>query len=271
MARKNQQHRKQQKALKRQRKAKAERERHAKRESVFLEGVDSYVTAFQHLKRSPIVKALKGIYELNDDSFYNLTLEKKLDHIGLIGHSIVYYDCEHDYEREHHADAAAKGTGSASAVLDSSGNIRPIIFLRDRVDVDERDEESDENIKIEVAHAIQILVLLHELGHADDIAKGINFNHDERTLDLIGAEVYAHRFACTQAKKHNYRMTLGYYLENIDDGLKSETEYVRLAAERFCAENEVAQLRDFAAKVWHEHKGREYYLAMKRSQRSGKN
>jgi len=271
MGRKDQSHRKQQKALKRQRKAQAQRKRQAKFASVFLEGIDSYVSAFDKLKRSAIVKSLKGIYELSDDAFYKLTLEQKLEHVGLNGHSIVYYNCEHDNEKDHHANSTAKGTGSTSAVLDPSGNIRPIIFLRDRIDVDESNEESDDGTKIEVAHAIQILVLLHELGHADDIAKGINFNHDERRLDLVAAEIYAHRFACTQAKKHNFRMALGYYLENIDEGLKSETEYVRLAAERFCAENDVSQLKDFASKVWHANRGREYYLAMKRAQRSETN
>ena len=74
-------------------------------------------------------------------------------------------------EKENHDDSITKGTGSTLVVTDSLGTISPLIFLRKRVVLEEGDDEMDEGINIEIAYAIRTLVLLHELGHADDIEK----------------------------------------------------------------------------------------------------
>jgi hypothetical protein len=59
-----------------------------------------------------------------------------------------------------------------------------------------------------VQAGIRLAVLMHEMGHADDIARGINYDHQALSLDLVGAEVYAHQFVCTHAGRNTYRLLL---------------------------------------------------------------
>ncbi len=266
MASTNRQHRKQQKKLKRQRKLKAEGQKLARERSAFREGLDSYVTEYERLKRTPIVESLIGIYEL-DDATYGLTPAEQLEHIGLTDHSIVSYNSDDNGEPDQH-DADPKAAGSTSAVRLPSGAIRPIIFLRNRVVVDDDGEQTEEETEQNVAFGIRLVLLLHELGHAEDIALGVNFDHDRRTLQLVDAEAYAHRFVCRETKKRNYRLALAHYLDDIEGKLESGVEYVRLAAQKLHEEIDVPQLKEFAEKAWSTHKGREYYLAMERLRKS---
>lgn len=63
------------------------------------------------------------------------------------------------------------------------------------------------------------VLLLHEVGHADDMRKGINFNVKKKTVDLLGAEIYAETFAIRLLDKKSrdksdlgevYKLVLGF-------------------------------------------------------------
>lgn len=231
----------------------------------FLDRLGSYATEFDRLRRRPPIRSLVGIYELEDEEFYDLTTEQKLTALRLSGMSNLLYDCEYDNEAGT-IGRTASGTGYAAPLRVDGQGVRPIIFLRRRVEVDSG-SDVDAGMRNEVAATTRLVVLLHELGHAEDIERGVNFDHATLKLDLVSAEAYAHRFACDFARMHNYRLAIRHYLGGIDNHLKSETEYVRLAAERFVETTDVAGLKVFADQVWSEHRGPDYWLAKKRSEK----
>ena len=57
----------------------------------------------------------------------------------------------------------------------------------------------------EQANLLRIAILYHELGHADDFKKGINFNHHTLTFHLPKAEEYADAFAKQYLQEFNVR------------------------------------------------------------------
>jgi hypothetical protein len=133
------------------------------------------------------------------------------------------------------------GHGCASGVRDQYGKVRPIIFLKAArtVVVDAAETE----LAAKVLPAVQLLTLIHELGHAEDIVRQVNFDNSGQRVDLIAAEVYAHDFVCRQAKRNNYRLAMQEYLQAIEDGLNSTSEVVRLSSERFIETFDMAALK----------------------------
>jgi hypothetical protein len=91
------------------------------------------------------------------------------------------------------------------------------------------------------------MILLHELGHADDISKGINYDHQTLSVDLPAAEAYAHAFLCKQAQRHNYPALLGVYLENLERMAGSDVDAQRAGAERFLEDGKADELRAWIA------------------------
>lgn len=84
---------------------------------------------------------------------------------------------------------------------------------------------------------------MHELGHAEDLSQQINFDNVARTMNVLSAEVYAHKFVCRYAKRFGYRLALEYYLDNFEASLKSEDDVTRWAAERTLNELDIVDLR----------------------------
>lgn len=265
MARNKRQNRTQKKNLKRRNKLHTASQRQAQRRLIFLDGLDSYAAEYEKWKRTRIVESLLGVFELSDDLFYDATDADRLAHVGLEDHRAVLFESGYESAGAP-CDKDAKASGFASSVVDQSGTIRPVIFIRARIDVDDLGDNSSDDAKTrdEVTHAIRLLVFLHELGHAEDIAKGVNFCFADRTLDLVRAEVYADVFACGQAKRCNYRLALGHYLDHIEGRLQSEIDYVRAAADLFHQEIDVPGMKAWASMPWSESKGFEHELARQR-------
>ena len=230
----------------------------------FLEGLDSYEKEYRKLLRQPLVKGLLGVYELEDDEFYNLSADERLQRVGLHGCSAVYYDVEYDNQPTSAGKQLAAATACTSVVRDAKGRLRPAILMRKSFRSDASGDEGEES-RLQTRYAVKLLVLLHEQGHAQDIMLGTNYDHRAQKLDIIGAELFAHSFVCTQAKKRNYRLALGIYLGDLEQKLGSEAEYQRIVAKRFFEENDAAVLKAFADYFWLDNpQSAEYRMAMRR-------
>jgi hypothetical protein len=209
----------------------------------FIDVLDSYWEEYERWKTIGIVKPLVGVFELPEDRFTNATLEENLAFVGH-GHCTPLR-FKHDVKRYDQQDKSdIVGRGSASAVRDQFGRVRPIVFVRQQVKP--RSEIQNEELRRQFEGAVRLLILMHELGHAEDICRGINFDYDAQTVSVVAAELYAHQFVCKHAKRFGYRIALGYYLDCFKDWLGSPDDGARLSAERAMKELDISGLRRFA-------------------------
>ncbi len=209
----------------------------------FIEGMDSYCDEYKYWKkRTDIIKRLVGIFEVSEEVF-GLELKKLVVAVGLDGYQPLFYNAEHDNTIR--SDGPISGTGCAVALRNVYGNVVPAVFVREGVaSVGEADEQPGETHP-QFADSIRLLVLFHELGHADDISKGLNYDHDKLIIDLAAAEAYAHDFVCRQCMKNSYPLLMSQYLENVERMAKSTVDAERVGAERFLQSGDSDRFREW--------------------------
>jgi hypothetical protein len=240
------------KELKRRAKLKARDREIQIPKNLFIDGMDSYVREYDALILDPPVHRLLGIFQLDSETFNNTTLEEKVSIAGFPNYSPILWESGFGDRKGHRDSPDAKATGFASCLMDPHGKFHPIIFIRHEVKLSaEAEADDDPHLKAEVAAGIRLLVLLHEIGHAEDMSRQINFDHTAKTMDLIAAEAYTHKFVLNYARKKNYRVALQYYIKNLDEySTKPEfEEYVRAAAQRVLTSPEMPQFRDFGSRT----------------------
>jgi hypothetical protein len=192
----------------------------------FLDGYDKYTNEYELWKKMTVVRGLLGIFELDDDDYHTKETKELFHNIEVANTST--------------GDEKSSSLGGwTSAVRNQYGKVQPIIFVR-RASERHESEQSEESI---VAH--KLLVLIHEMGHADDIRRSINYNHEKLELAIVEAELYAHDFVVRHCRKLGYRLMLDTYLTNVQDQLHSTNAAARIAAERFVSSNDLVGLREF--------------------------
>lgn len=211
----------------------------------FIDGYDLYADEYERWKRMDIVKRLIGVYELSHEQCEKDTQEL-LPEFGLTSHQQLVYDAEVDNSggvTEDADDSRVSGSGWTSAVRDQYGRVRPVVFVRRDIAIAEPEESDDEKYNQEVVAAVKLLVLMHEFGHADDISRGVNYDHVALKLDIVAAEIYAHKFVMQHAKRLDYRLALKQYISSIEEHRVSENEAARLAAERLFEDASIEEYR----------------------------
>ncbi len=94
-----------------------------------------------------------------------------------------FWDIDKEDYTEH---ARSKGNFSGHvAILSDEEQDRPVVFIMWPTDIRDRNH----------AHGWMMGVLFHELGHVDDITRGLHIRLDT-CVDITAAEEYAHRCAC---------------------------------------------------------------------------
>lgn len=88
-----------------------------------------------------------------------------------------------------HAQTKGNFSGHVAILSDGQQN-RPAVFIMCPADIKNRDD----------AHAWMMGVLFHELGHVDDISRGLHIRVDT-CVDITAAEEHAHRYACKRIIK----------------------------------------------------------------------
>lgn len=93
----------------------------------------------------------------------------------------------------------------------------------------------------------QVVVLLHEFGHVDDIERRINLVRG-RAVDFVAAELYAHRYACRRMKECGFELALCKYLKHAIEALRNEPADVHQAAAiQFLETNEYRMYKQMLA------------------------
>jgi len=84
----------------------------------------------------------------------------------------------------------------------------------------------------------EVISAVHELGHAEDMEKGINFRVGQ-AFDIANAEYYAHQFACRLLQERNMVMGLVTYLSiAVCPMVRCESQSTSDAAKRFMESEE---------------------------------
>ncbi len=203
----------------------------------FIDGYDSYAEEYERWKRMDIVKRLIGVYELSDEQRSTKDTQELLTDFGLTSHQQLFYDAEVENEGGDDStggcdDTRVSGSGWTSAVKDQYGHVRPIIFVQGNIPISDTGVPGEEQHNEELVGVTKLLVLMHEFGHAEDISRSVNYDHVALKLDIVAAEVYAHKFVMRHAKQLGYRLALGQYIASIEEHLMAENDAARLAAER---------------------------------------
>lgn len=175
--------------------------------------------------------SLLGIEELHEnDEARKLEGADFLCHFGYGGY--VLHEWDTNSADGYDSNMPNRDGGFVQAVEDSAGGLHTVVFINTR-----------EGDKWALA-AMNIAALYHEIGHVDDIEKGVNFRIGE-PVDLARAESYAHRFACSRMLEQNLKGPLAYYLTRVVDQLKrSDAKLIRAAALAFEGSPEYARARN---------------------------
>ena len=162
----------------------------------FIDGFDSYRAEYEFWKSLGLVRGLLGILELSSQDMVEKDTSQLLAELGFGEHEHLTHLIQVD-NSERSTDRTTGG-GWTSATRDSFGKIRPFIFVQKEV--------GDPKLGGEEEAVYKLLILLHELGHAKDIVDQTNYNHEELTLDIVEAEIYAHRFVLQHLRRMGYRL-----------------------------------------------------------------
>lgn len=208
---------------------------HAKKPQ-FIEGADPYRGEYDWwlANAAGIIRGPLEVVRLDADLFYSASLEEVVAIAGHKDFEPLYYNVDVD-NSDTRKNRNSFGTGYAFAARDHYGKVRPFIAIRGLADAPVEDPIAD--------GYMDLLVLLHELGHAEDISRCVNYDHDAKKLNLVDAELYAHDFVRRHALKCGYNILFGYYLNNIEAWRQTDDDSLRLPAERFCESNSIPDLR----------------------------
>lgn len=238
----------QRRKAKKKKEVQSQKRQDAARQTKFIDGVDNYIDEFRRVLAKPPIWGLFGAFEVEDDDYYSLNTEELLVRVGLGEHKYLNWDSDHE-RNDHSASRSGKATGMACAVMTAEGRILPVVFVRKGITLDSVDSEHSEKVR----EMIRLLVLLHELGHAEDIYQEISFDHQHGKVDIVAAEAYAHVFVMRYLQKRNCRLALQYYINQLDEWVaegSTAEHYVKLAAQRVFDTQDMRKLREFSNRTF---------------------
>lgn len=170
-----------------------------------------------------------------------------------------------------HAQSKGNFAGHVSILSDGQQD-QPVIFIMRPTELRNRDH----------AHGLMMAVLFHELGHVDDITRGLHIAVDV-TVDITAAEEYAHRFACERIIRQTeyldtymtelapdlrpdqrgewrdcvtqfYRVIMGFYIfEVLPKYAELSHQSVRQAAQKVLDSEDMASYRSFASSAMNDY------------------
>ena len=217
--------------------------------SRFRDGVTFYEREYHRLvvdaKRDHVT--LLDVFEC-DDRTYCLGSDEQLQALNLAGYSRITFPLSDNLDFQQDPSLSSNDilgdaqelfdgqvTGFTS-VVENAGHRRTIVVMRKGTG----QKPTVDNVKCEI-RALKVAALAHEIGHVDDIEKGINWKENIR--NMVGSEVYAHHYACRTMMERSCFFALGLYVDGVAKMMKARSEYVRIAAEHVVKSTEFKQYR----------------------------
>jgi hypothetical protein len=177
----------------------------------FYDHLDSYADEFRRIADAAQAEypSLLGVHEVDDAIFSDN--EKNWPKLGYGDLQRIVFGIEDGVSDYDTVSADANLRGSMSAFLDPDGNLRSVILIQQSVKASVRHRE--------YKYAMKIASLFHEIGHVQDLERGLNFDVPERRLQIVEAEVFAHLFALEQMAQRNLAESLDILVRGLRDAI----------------------------------------------------
>jgi hypothetical protein len=131
----------------------------------------------------------------------------------------------------------SKGGFVKTAQMEKERNLSTFVFLRcEGVEPGEHEAIA--------RYSTLIGILMHEMGHVDDIEKG-KFLKVGGRVDIVSAEEYAHRYALKWMTKENLRFPMGLLMGSILKDANGSPSVAKEAAKRVVESGEFKSYREF--------------------------
>lgn len=204
---------------------------------MFVDGRDSAAEALR--REIKIAKAdhpsLLGVFEYDYDPASPPTDSDRLRLAALSHMEQLVFSID---EGGHETGDESNVGGNTAYLRDRSGRVRTAVFLRRAPGLD-----------IEAMAYMNLAILFHELGHVDDFERGAHIVIGQE-LDLVAAELYAHRHACRLLRNRGYKLSLAFWLDGIEYTLsKCGVPNVEAAAKGMMELPEYAAIRASVAGI----------------------
>ncbi|MEX1028158.1 MAG: hypothetical protein WD049_09165 [Candidatus Paceibacterota bacterium] len=180
----------------------------------FYDYLDSYSEEFHRTVEAAkaAYPSLLGVHEVDDQTFAAETQE--WSQFGYSDLEQVFFKIEDTFADYGSSPLDANLCGSMSAFHDSAGNVRSVILIRRSVQTSVQHHE--------LKYAFKIISLVHEIGHVEDLERGINFDVPSRHLDVIAAEAYAHLFALERLARRNLVQSFNTLVDGLRDSVSAD-------------------------------------------------
>jgi hypothetical protein len=159
----------------------------------FYEFLDSYEDEFNAIVRAAALRfpSLVGAFEVDEAEY--VTNDFTAHGVGADWDHLKFNTQDLLAETYNDRDPASNINGNTTAFLAPDGNLRILVWVRHQLKCKFEHREHKYHFKL--------IALCHELGHVEDLERGINFDVKARKVDIIEAEVYAHLFALAEANR----------------------------------------------------------------------
>lgn len=213
-------------------------------ERKFYDFMDSYVDAFHRECQQAYgqLPSLLGIYEVTDDDYYRKhdgAFAAKLGHPGLTQIFFTFTDVDEDEYTAN--DRKSNVNGVTIGYRNPAGELKTIILIRRMVPAASLRE---------IKYAFKIVALFHEMGHVQDLEKGLHLR--EGCVVIVDAEVYANQYAMQRLLDGDYQQALSTFLSAVEKLTKGDG-YQRVVADRLIASGLFADCQEAAKGLWSEH------------------
>lgn len=202
----------------------------------FYDYLDSYADEFQRIADEAKAEhpSLIGIHEVDDPTFAEN--EKNWPKLGYGDLEQIFFTIEEAVPDYGAGSLDANLCGSTSAFLDSDQNVRSVILIRQTV----RGSIQHRELK----YALKLASLLHEIGHVQDLERGLNFDPATRRLRVIEAEVFAHLYALEQMAKRNLLQSFNMLANGLRDAIP-KGGYISDVAQKVLERLPMYELKDW--------------------------
>ena len=208
----------------------------------FVDGKGSYAKEYLRWRKPEFlrsvvgVKGLLGVHEIPIGEF-SQEPDVLLALVGHGGLAVIEYDPDEPtgvyYEP---SSDEARVTGYTCAVRTPYGKVKSIVFLREVIFPPELTDP-------EIRAINKLGLLIHEVSHAEDIDRSVNYDHQTPSFDAVAAEVYAHTFVLRRAQRLGYKQLLYSYCLDLENDLCSVNEVYREAAERVSCDFDIPAIK----------------------------
>ncbi len=178
----------------------------------FYDYLESYADEFHRIADAARAEhpSLLGVHEVDDAVFSGS--EKHWPKLGYGDLQQIFFGIEEDVSDYETVSPDANLCGSMSAFLDPNGNLRTVILIQQSV-------RASAVRHREFKYAMKIASLLHEIGHVQDLERGLNFDAPGRHLRIVEAEVFAHLFALEEMARRNLAESLNVLVRGLQNAI----------------------------------------------------